>query len=138
VLPLTSAPMNPTLGWALAAVAVAVSWQAYGGLGVAMAVTVIVFWLLLQFNRAVRVMKNASSAPVGYIDSAVMLNAKLKAGMTMMQIVTLTRSLGRSISKEPEVWAWEDDGGSVVTLTMRSGRLRDWTLMRPEPDALAP
>jgi hypothetical protein len=125
--------VNPLLGWCLVVAAVVMSARAYGWPGVAFAVTVIVFWLLLQFNRAMRAMRGASSAPVGHVGSAVMLNARLKRGMTMLQIIGLTRSLGRSISKEPEVWRWADDGGSVVTATLQGGRLADWRLERPEP-----
>jgi hypothetical protein len=127
----TITAMNPLLGWALAAGMVGVAWQFYGGQGVAVAVTAIVFWLLLQFNRAIRVMKNASSAPVGRVDSAVMFNAKLRAGMQMLQVVTLTRSLGRRVSESPEVWAWADAGQSEVIVTFVNGRCSAWLLNRP-------
>ncbi|WP_372525462.1 hypothetical protein [Piscinibacter sp.] len=122
--------MNPILGWALAAAAVAAAWQAYRWPGVALAATVIVFWLLLQFSRAVRVMKNAADAPVGHVGSAVMLNAKLRRGMTMMQVVSSTRSLGRKHPSEPDSWIWADDSGASVTLTLRAGKLLRWTLDR--------
>jgi uncharacterized protein (DUF58 family) len=82
--------MNSALGWALAALFAVLAWQQYGWQGLTFAFTAIVFWLLLQFNRALRVMKNASQAPVGRVDSAVMLNAKLKPGMTLLQVLTLT------------------------------------------------
>ena len=124
--------MNPIVGWGLAVLAVAASWQAYGWQGVVMAVTVIVFWLLLQFSRALRAMKNAATAPKGQVDSAVMLNAKLKAGMTMMQVIALTRSLGERVSETPEVWAWSDAGESRVSLVFEGGKLRRWELVRPE------
>ncbi|CAN5265857.1 hypothetical protein BH11PSE9_BH11PSE9_36800 [soil metagenome] len=127
--------MNPWIGWALAVGLVAVGWMKYGWPGVAMAVTVVVFWLLLQFNRAVTVMKNAADAPVGFVPSAVMMNAKLKRGMTLMQVVTLTKSLGRQVSKSPEIWAWTDEGNSTVSLVMADGKLDRWTLVRPEEGA---
>ena len=80
--------MNPILGWALAALLLVAAWQGYGCKGIALGVTLIVFWLMLQFNRSLRVMRNAGSAPVGHVDSAVMLNAKLRAGMQMLQVLT--------------------------------------------------
>ena len=123
--------MNPFLGWALAALLVAAAWKAYGWQGVAVAATVVVFWLLLQFNRAMRAMKNASSAPIGHIDSAVMLNAKLRVGMAMLQIVSLTRSLGQRIGEAPEVYTWTDAGGSQVCVSFDKGRCVSWTLNRP-------
>lgn len=126
--------MNPILGWVLAFIAVAVAWQSYGWQGVLFAVTFVVFWLLLQFNRTMRVMRNASTVPVGYLDSAVMLNSKLKPGMSMLQVVTMTRSLGRKLSDSPETWQWTDNGGSSVALVIRAGRVQSWTLERP-PEA---
>jgi hypothetical protein len=123
--------MNPILGWALAALMVGTAWTFYGWQGVAVAATAVVFWLLLQFNRAIRVMKNAGNAPVGHVDSAVMLNAKLRAGMQMLQVVTLTRSLGRRVSESPEVWAWADAGASEVLVTFVNGRCSAWLLNRP-------
>jgi hypothetical protein len=123
--------MNPLIGWGLAALAVAIAWQKYGWQGVAFAVTLIVFWLLLQFSRALRVMKNAADSPVGQVDSAVMLNAKLKRGLTMIQLVTLTKSLGRKVADTPESWAWGDTSGATVTVVLsRSGKLDSWALTR--------
>ena len=121
---------NGFVGWCLAVAAVVMAAKAYGWQGAVFAVTVVVFWLLLQLNRALRAMKRAAARPVGHIDSAVMLNARLRSGMTMLQIIGLTRSLGRRISAEPEVWRWKDEGESAVTLTLRRGKLHEWTLER--------
>lgn len=126
--------MNPILGWALAALLLALAWQSWGGQGVVAALTFIVFWLLLQFNRAVRTMKNASSAPVGHVPSAVMLHAKLKPGMTMLQVVGMTKSLGHKLDEAGDRWAWADDGGSRVTLQFAAGKLVQFGLERP-PEA---
>jgi hypothetical protein len=126
--------VSPLVGWSLAAIAVALAWTQYGWRGVLLAVTVIVFWLLLQFSRALRAMKQAGQAPVGAVGSAVMLNAQLKAGMTLLQVIQLTRSLGRQLSAEgeqPERWEWADEGGSRVTLELAGGRLAKWDLTRP-------
>lgn len=124
--------MNPIIGWGLALVLLAAAWQSYGWPGVLLAFSVIVFWLLLQFNRSVRVMKNASQAPVGHVDSAVMLNAKLKPGMTLLQVVTLTKSLGHKRDTAGDAWGWQDAGGSQVELQFGGGRLQRFTLTRPE------
>jgi hypothetical protein len=124
--------VNPILGWALAAVLAVASFEAYGWPGLALAASAIVFWLLLQFNRAVRVMKNAAEFPVGAIDNAVMFHAKLEEGLTMLQIVIRTRSLGRRVEGSDDDWVWRDAGGSAVTLHFERGRLRSWQLDRPE------
>ena len=123
--------MNPKIGWALAALMVGAAWHFYAWQGVVVAATAVVFWLLLQFNRAIRVMKNAASAPLGHVDSAVMLNARLRVGMQMLQVVTLTRSLGRRVSEAPEVWVWADAGASEVIITFVNGRCASWLLNRP-------
>jgi hypothetical protein len=128
--------VNPILGWALAALLLFSAWQGYGIKGIALGVTLIVFWLVLQFNRSLRVMRNAGTSPVGHVGSAVMLNAKLRAGMQMLQVLTLTKSLGRRVDPAGEVYEWADDGGAKVVVTFANGRCRQWTLERPaEPSA---
>ena len=123
--------MNAVFGWALAALALAAGWRGYGWPGIALALSVIVFWLLIQFNRSVKVMRNAAHSPVGHIDSAVMLNAKLTAGLPMIRIVALTKSLGKRVADDPETWAWADASGSDVTIVFDKGRCQRWTLNRP-------
>ncbi len=123
--------MNPWLGWALAAVFSFLAWQQYGARGLAFAVSVIVFWLLLTFNRVVRAMKRAADQPVGHVESAVMFHAGLETGMTMLQIVTKTRSLGRKVEGTDDDWRWSDEGGSDVVLHFEQGRLVRWRIDRP-------
>jgi len=125
--------MNPVFGWVLAALFVALAWHSYGWPGVLLALSAVVFWLLLQFSRAMRAMRLAGQAPVGVVDSAVMLNAKLQAGMTMLQVIGLTRSLGRRLDDGDDHWAWSDEGGSTVRLQFRGGKLASFELQRPTP-----
>ncbi|MBC8057640.1 MAG: hypothetical protein H7Y61_13780 [Rhizobiales bacterium] len=129
--------MNPWVGWGLALAAVVAGWFGYGWPGLALAITVIVFWLLIQFSRSVRVMRDAADAPIGHVPSAVMLHAKLRAGLPMLQIVTLTKSLGRQVSESPEVWAWGDESGAEVRIVFAGGRCTSWTLTRPAEAATA-
>lgn len=129
--------MSPIVGWILAAVLAVASFEAYGWAGLAVAASAIVFWLLLQFNRAVRVMKNAAESPLGEIDNAVMFHARLERGQTMLQVVTRTRSLGRKVAGTDDDWVWHDAGGSAVTLHFERGRLKSWKIERPEPDTPA-
>ncbi len=119
------------LTWLLAAAALLIGWQTSGWQGIAVAVTVIVFWLLLHFNRAIRAMRNAARRPVGSIASAVMVHAKLHTGMSMVQVLTLTRSLGQQVAETPETWQWRDEGGSTVTVELVNGRVIAWKLNRP-------
>ena len=121
-----------TIGWALAVAAVAVGYAGYGWRGVLLAVTVIAFWLLLQFSRALRVMRLAAQAPVGQVPSAVMLHAKLHQGMPLMAVIKLTRSLGRKVRDEPETFAWRDESGAEVEIEFDGGRCKVWRLTRAE------
>ena len=91
--------MDARIGWALAGAAMAVGWFSYGWQGFVLALTVVVFWLLLPFSRALRVMRRAAQAPVGKVQSAVMLHAKLNKGMRMLDIVAISRSLGRKAGR---------------------------------------
>jgi len=127
--------VNARLGWLLAAVFAFAAWRAYDLAGLAFAASAIVFWLLLQFNRAVRVMKNAAASPVGHVASAVMFHAGLARGMTMLQIVTKTKSLGRKVEGSDDDWRWRDDGGASVVLHFERGKLVRWGIERaPEPE----
>lgn len=124
---------NPIVGWALAALAVAIGYVQWGWPGVALAATMIAFWLLLQFSRALRVLRTAGQAPVGHVASAAMLNAKLHKGMRLPQILALTKSLGQKIADDPETFEWTDPGGDRVRLELRQARLALWTYLRRYP-----
>jgi hypothetical protein len=123
--------VNPQLGWLLAAVFTFASWHAYGMHGLAFAASAIVFWLLLTFTRAMRAMRNAAQSPVGRVENAVMFHAGLTPGMTMLEIVAKTRSLGRKVEGSKDDWRWSDDAGASVVLHFERARLASWRLERP-------
>ena len=127
----------PLLGAAL----VALAYRSYGWAGVAVVLTAIVMWALLHFNRLLQVLKRAANRPVGYVDSAVMLNAKLRPGATLLHVVAMTRALGELLSAkdaQPEVFRWTDGTRSHVTCEFVGGKLLKWGLVRPEPGADTP
>ena len=124
--------MNRGFGIALALAAFAAGYASYGWRGLLLAGSVTAFWLLLQASRLIRVMRAAAEAPVGQVGSAVMLNAKLRAGMRLSQVLPLTRSLGNKISTgEPEVFEWIDAGSIRVEVELQGGKVTRWTLHRP-------
>jgi hypothetical protein len=127
--------VNPVVGWGLAALAVAAGYVGWGWPGVALALTVVVFWLLLQFSRAMRVLRAAGRRPVGRVDSAIMFNSRLAEGMQMMQVIGLTKSLGEKVSEAGgiESWLWRDSGGDAVRVELRDGRVMVWQLERAGP-----
>lgn len=127
--------------WAAGALLIAVAYQRFAWAGVALVLGGIVFWMLLHFTRMMAVLKRATNAPVGYVASAVMLNAKLKTGVTLLHVTAMTRSLGALQSEkdaQPEVYRWTDTAGSHVTGTFMGGKLTEYVLWRPEQPQDAP
>lgn len=120
----------------LGIVMVAVAWRNYGWPGVAVVAGALLMWLLLHFTRMMQVLKRAADNPVGHVASAVMLNAKLKPGMTLLHVVAMTRGLGELRSpkdEQPEVFRWTDAGQSHVTCEFANGKLVKWEMHRPQP-----
>ena len=119
----------------------ALGYRFYGWPGALAAATVLVMWLLLHVTRLMQIFKRAADRPIGQVESAVMLNARLKTGMTLLYVVAMTRSLGQRQSDkntQPEVFRWSDNTASHVTCTFVGGRLADHTLLRPTEQALPP
>jgi hypothetical protein len=118
----------------LGVVLVAAGWRGWGWPGVALAVGGIVMWMLLYFTRVMRVLQRAADRPLGYCDSAVMLNAKLKRGVNLLHVIAMTRALGESLGepeRQPEVFRWADSTGSSVRCEFLEGKLVKWELARP-------
>ncbi|CAN5539023.1 hypothetical protein BH10PSE16_BH10PSE16_30060 [soil metagenome] len=121
--------------------AVALAYRLYGWPGVAVLATALVMWVLLHFTRMMAVLKRAANRPIGYVGSAVMLNAKLKPGMTLMHVIAMTRALGQLQSDkdaQPEVFRWTDGTDSHVTCTFVGGKLAHHALFRPAETDLPP
>ncbi len=124
----------PLLGVALLAMA----YRGYGWPGVAVGATALVMWALLHFNRMLQVLKRTANRPIGYVDSAVMLNSRLEAGVALLHVVAMTRSLGEPRSaknQQPERFRWTDASGSHVSCEFLGGKLLKWELVRPDTDS---
>ena len=126
----------------LGVVLVVVAYRGYGWMGVGLVATGIVTWVLLHFTRLMRVLQRASERPLGYVASAVMLNAKLKPGVNLLHVMAMTKAIGHQVSEkdaDPEIYRWTDGGGSHVTCTFAKGKLVQWELFRPEaPEEAGP
>src|SRR5574343_393158 len=126
--------MNSKLGMLLAGSFIILGIWQYGWRGLLMALTVVVFWLLLQFNRTTRVLQNAAGNPVGKVRSAVMLQSRLSPGMSMEEVLKLTGSLGQQEGTQDD-WRWEDEAGNVVVVHLRRGHVVRWSFARGDaPD----
>ncbi len=113
---------------------VAYAFYAYSWPGVAVVVGALVMWMLLHFTRMMQVLQRASARPVGTVASAVMLNAKLQPGVTLMHVVAMTKALGALQSPkdaQPEVYRWTDNSDSFVTCEFSHGKLVKWEMVRP-------
>ena len=116
-------------------------FYAYGWAGVAAVVGGLLMWGLLHFTRLMSVMQKAAKRPIGYVGSAVMLNARLSKGVNLMHVVAMTQALGERVSAEnaqPEVYRWTDGTRSHVTCEFQGGKLVKWALERPAAPADAP
>ena len=119
------------------AAVIALTLAAYffnGWPGVVVVVSALVMWMLLHFTRMMQVLKRATNRPVGYVDSAVMLNAKLKPKASLMHVLAMTRALGELRSPkdtQPEVFRWTDGSDSYVDCTFVNGKLASYNLTRP-------
>ena len=113
-----------------------VGWSgfAFGFKGLLVSVGVLSMWFLLHWTRTMQVLRRAAERPIGYVASAVMLNAKLKPGVTLMHVIAMTRALGKLQTVkdvQPEVFRWTDGTGSHVTCTFVGGKLAHHELFRP-------
>ncbi|MGQ3052889.1 MAG: hypothetical protein ACT6S0_13990 [Roseateles sp.] len=120
--------MNPWIGVGLALAALVLGGALLGWQGIVFAVTGIVFWLLLQMSRLMRVMKVAGAAPMGSVANAVMLNSKLHVGMKLVDLIRLAGSLG--VKQAAETFVWRDPGGDAVEVVLHKGKLAEWRLIR--------
>lgn len=119
----------------------AMAWRMGQWQGLAVLGSGLVLWFLLYYTRVMTVIKRANDRPIGYVGSAVMLNAKLKPGLSMLHVMAMTHSLGERQSAEgvePEVYRWRDPGDSFVTAEFRGGKLQTWRLERPAPAPESP
>ena len=117
------------------AILIVAAYRSYGWQGVALVSGALVLYLLLHFNRTMAVLRRASDRPIGSVASAVMLNAKLRKGATLLHVIALTRALGELRSpkdEQPELYRWTDAGGSFVDTEFNGGKLRSWSLTRPD------
>lgn len=120
--------MNRTFGILLALAAVVAGVSLYGWKGAILALSVVVFWLLLQFSQLMRVMRTANGSPLGHVSSAIMLQSRLQPGMKLVALIKLARSLGVKVG--PDTYRWTDAGGDAVDIVLEKGVVTRWTLTR--------
>jgi hypothetical protein len=122
---------NKSTGLVLAGSALLVGGYLYGWRGIVLGVTIIAFWMVLQFNRATRTLQNAADRPKGSIDSIVRVQAKLAHGMTMEEVLRITGSLGIPTERRDE-WLWRDAAGHEIAVTLRRGVVVRWAVARAD------
>lgn len=131
------ASTRTVLWWVAMAVVLWGVWQQYGGMGVLLAFSMLMFWLTIQFSQTMRVLKRAAGQPKGTVGHALKLHVKLKPGMKLLTVIGMTGSLGDMLSApdvQPEVFRWTDPAGSSVTARFVDGRLLDHQIERAEAE----
>ena len=107
--------------------------RAYGWAGLALVGGGLLMWALLHMSRILMVLRRTAQNPVGSVASAVMLQSRLQKGMTLLQVLALTRALGQAQDttvQPPEAYRWVDPGGDAVHCTFAHGKLVHWELQR--------
>jgi hypothetical protein len=115
------------------------AYHRYGGIGVAGASGALLMCALVFLSRFIKVMRLAAQRPVGYVDSAVMLNARLKKGVPLLRVIAMTGALGQAQTapgQDPELFLWTDGSLSCVECEFADGRLTRWTLLRPHAEVM--
>ena len=113
---------------------VMLAYRSYGWTGVAGVVGALVMWMLVDFTRMMKILRLAAKRPIGFVDSAVMFNARLRKGESLVRVISRTYSLGQAQTPEgqdPETFRWTDASGSYVDCTFVAGKLAAWVLTRP-------
>ncbi len=129
--------MNRLVGILLAIAAIVAGTAFFGWKGAILGTSAVIFYLLLQFSQLMRVMRTAQNSPLGHVSSAIMLNAKLHAGMKLIDLIRMCKSLGVKVDKQ--TYRWTDTGGDAVDVVMERGVVARWTLIRAQaPAADAP
>jgi len=120
------------------------AYQYHEWSGVIFVVSGGVMWALLHLSRVLQVFKKAANRPIGYVDSAVMVNAKLKKGLTLLHVIALTKSLGEKRAEDQsadllksgkEVFYWQDSSESYLKCEFLDGKLKHYELIRPAVDS---
>ena len=124
-------PFQRTINAVLAASALLAGWWAFRWAGLALAITVMAFWSILQFNRASRQLRNVADRPKGMVDSVVTLQSKLAYGMNMAEVLAISSSLGQRMNERGNDWLWRDSYGNQIIVTFRRGSVERWSATRP-------
>ena len=123
--------MKAGLGALLALACLVAGGAVYGWQGVVFALTAILMLLLVQFTKLMRVMGRASRAPIGRRGNALVVEVRLKADMPLVDVLTLTGSLGEAVPNQAHAYTWTDEGGDRLTLQFSpNSRLQSWQLQR--------
>ena len=131
-------PFQRTINAVLATSALLAGWWSFRWPGLVLAITVLVFWSILQFNRASRQLRNVADRPKGMVDSVVTLQSKLAHGMNMSDVLAISNSLGQRVNERGNEWLWRDSYGNQIIVTFRRGSVERWSATRTEGQNASP
>ncbi len=122
-------------------VVVTAAYVLYDWHGVALAATALVTWVLWQLSRFMKVMRTAANRPMGQVGSATALQARLRTGMPLLEVITFAKSLGKPLTPEgqqPEEFAWTDDGQTQLRCVFQDGKLLRWKREQLQGESAGP
>jgi len=116
---------QPLVGRILVASFIVLASWLYGWQGFIASITFWVFWLILQFNQTVRMLKVLSERPAGVVSSVPKLANQLRKGMSMLEIVKHSQCLGAATNvpelppqalMAEQIWQWRDSTGMQIKI----------------------
>ena len=105
------------------------AWRSYGAQGLLLAVLMISFWVLLHFTKLMRLLRAAAARPMGAVGDVPALQAQLRLGMPLHEVIRRTGCLGDRLGDASaaagahERFAWCDAQGRSLQLDFEHGRL---------------
>jgi hypothetical protein len=116
---------SPAQNGFFAGAAIIIGLWMYGWRGLVIAATLIAFWGILQFNRATRLLRDIAERPKGQVESVVKMQARLAHGMSLDQVLVVTKCLGEALNERGD-WRWEDNAGNEIVVSLRRGVVVRW------------
>jgi len=111
-------------------------WRSYGLPGLLLALLMASFWALVSFTRMMRLLREASARPLGAVADARALQAALRPGQPMHEVIRRAACLGQreggDEAQGEDVFVWRDPQGARVRARFRSGRLQQAVWLAPE------
>ena len=93
-------------------------------------VTEVEFWLQTQFSRSMRMRRQAKESPIGRVDDVVMLHSKPKPDLHLLDVMPLTRNLGKMVADVTDTFVRTDASDERLRVEFSQDRFNAFALKR--------